>query len=131
MSKNSLVVSDEVIWCYKHINVIPIDEQISKLSDYDKYLLCLISIDFYNEENDFFIRNMKLLEYFIDRVILVMEGNFENIDEDIKKIQKDLEDDYLSLNNLTTKEGSILPGPTTELEAKRIRRNFTIDRLFE
>jgi hypothetical protein len=131
MSKNSLVVSDEVIWCYKHINVIPIDEQISKLSDYDKYLLCLMSIDFYNEENDFFIRNMKLLEYFIDRVILVMEGNFENINEDIKKIQKDLEDDYLTLNNLTTKEGSKLPDPTTELEAKRIRRNFTIDRLFE
>lgn len=132
MAKSNIIVSDEVVWCYKHVNAIPIGEEISKLSDYEKYLFCLLSIDFYTEDNDFFIENMKSLETFINNISLVMENNdYTDIDEDLKKLQTELDDKYLNLGDIHLKDGSKLPDPTTELEAKAIRRNFTIDRLFE
>lgn len=127
----SLTISDEVFWCYRHINALDIKDKIIQLSDIDKCILFLICVDFYTDRNDYLIRNLKLIEGLAIQILEVIEEKSINTSPTLQKLQELFDDNILILPKIYLKNGTLLPGPTTELEAIQIRRNFNLDRIFE
>lgn len=127
----SLTISDEVFWCYRHINALDIKDKIIQLSDIDKCILFLICVDFYTDRNDYIIRNLKLIEGLANQILEVLEEKSINTSPILQKLQELLGNNLLILPKIYLKNGILLPGPTTELEAIQIRRNFNLDRIFE
>lgn len=126
-----LTISDEVFWCYKHINAIDIKDKIIQLSETDKCILFLICVDFYTEKNYYLLKNLKAVDYLANEILEVMQEKSINASPIIQKLKEILGDNLLYLPEIYLKNGRKLPTPTTELEAIQIRRNFNLDRIFE
>jgi hypothetical protein len=127
----NLTISDDVFWCYKHINAIDIKDKVIQLSEIDKCILFLICVDFYTERNDYLLKNLKPIDSLASEILEVIEEKSINPSLIIQKLQELIGDSLLNLPKIYLKDGGKLPRPTTELEAIQIRRNFNLDRIFE
>jgi hypothetical protein len=132
MPENKFTISDEVLYCYKYINVILLEKEIQKLNQLDRYILFLLCVDFYNIVDDYYFdRNLFLLSDEAQEIYDIQNDKSINSSIYIKKLQDMLGDKYMSFDKIYLKDGSELPKATSEQEAIQLRRNFNLDKIFE
>lgn len=120
--KKSLVVSDEFIEVYKYLNAVDMHERIEGLSQEEKYLLVMLSLDNHDIAKDMVRENLLPYKSIGQDIYDCMEGN-ENDSEIIASLIERTGDKYIDVSVLVDKYGNEMPGiaDTAEIRAYKMR----------
>lgn len=73
-----MTISNELKECYLHFNVYDISDKIKKLSEKERYILAISSVDNHDEDNVICLHNFNTLKIEINDVLNYLDDNVEN-----------------------------------------------------
>lgn len=143
-----LVVSDHLFYCLKNLCVIPIEQEIENLSNFDKFVLCNLVAsgdgkvfdEYIKRKPTIFGSNMRnvrnytitILDY-INRSTKI-DGDNYIIDDDLKLVVEFFGDKFLTFlfsdgDIIKDRFGNIITGFPTYLESLSISRDIKLGKI--
>lgn len=144
-----LLVSDQLFYCLKNLCVIPIEQEIEKLSNFDKFVLCNLSVSGDSEVFEEYIKrrptifgsNIRTVH---SHIIIILDyiakatknsgGNKDIIDRDLKLVVEFFGDKFLNFSFsdgdiVKDRYGNIITGFPTYLESLSISRDIKLGKI--
>jgi len=114
-------VSKEFIECYQYFNVYDMSEKVKALSEKERYLLLICTIDNHSDEDPIVLNNYNPFQKELKEIIQLHEG--EEIDLEVfKLLEKDLGDKHIPISSIK------LPEIFTKEEAREIKLNNILEK---
>lgn len=125
-----VTVSDEFIDIYKKFNVTSLKAEIDSLSKKELYLLILLCIDQYSEDN---VAVMGNLEPYRDELEIIwnLQDGKDPTDADIIELVDITDDKYIDIFKIRDKNGDPMPDPLTDEQALILRRDMSLDTILD
>lgn len=128
--EKTIIVSDEFVEIYKKFNVVKQTQELKKLSRKELFLILIVAIDSFSEENNSVIENFRdwgselqmIGDYLEDRICL---------DKTLIALGDETGEKYIDISSIRDRSGNKLPNPLSEEEALHMRRDIGINIIIE
>lgn len=126
-----LIISDELVECYKLFQVVDISKNISILSRKEQIILFLLILENYSEWNTTSLNNFKNGVDVLQLIYKLQKEEFIDYDADIEFLTNKTGNKFIDTADLMDKRGHRIPDPLTKEEIFILKRAYKIDTILE
>ena len=114
-------ISKEFTECYQYFNVYDMTEKVKSLTDKEKYLLLICTLDEHNDEDPIVLNNYREFEEELQNILDLHEGE-EVKTEVLKTLSKKFGDKHIPISSIK------LPKIFTKEEAREVKLNNILEK---
>lgn len=127
----TLIISDDLVECYKLFQVADISKNISNLSRKEQIVLFLLILENYSEWNTTSLNNFRTGVDVLQLIYKLQKEEFTDYDADIEFLANKTGNRFIDTASVMDKRGHRIPEPLTEEEIFILKRSYKIDTILE
>lgn len=127
----TLIISDDLVECYKLFQVADISKNISNLSRKEQIILFLLILENYSEWNTTSLNNFRTGVDVLQLIYKIQIEEFTDYDADIEFLANKTGNKFIDTASVIDRRGHPIPEPLTKEEIFILKRAYKIDTILE